>query len=112
MLYHRDVNLPPQLKKLKKQIIPDLAYSYHAQNQAYNKGIILPDKLEYSGHNIIEAEIIDSIVYKLVVRVEYEHNSDYDICLVIINNNGILIKTLWLNNKTDTHKTLDKSNYL
>lgn len=60
---------------------------------------------------IFEVKVEDKDVVKFVSRCDYNEKSD--ICIVILlKENGMLIKTCWLNDKTDKHKTLDMTKYI
>ena len=86
-------------------------YTHHAIDAAYNdryEEIILPNALNFAKSEIIEVEIKNKKIVKIVARFDY--NNNYDLVIVIIPQ-GKIIKTVWLNDKNDTHLTLDTSKY-
>ena len=108
-LYHKAVYLP----KIKK---PDCdyscIYSQHAKESALNDKygiIILPKSYNIAKSDIIELEINNNDISKLVLRTDY--NDKFDLILVISFTTG-LVKTLWLNRKCDLHDTLNKDKYI
>ena len=114
MLYHTELGFPKEvIAELDKiQSLPafnvNLIYSYHAQEQAYNKGINLPDRVNLKQGELIEVEL-DSFgrMVKCLWRLPY--NDNFDLCLVITIDRTV--KTVWLNNRTDKHTTLDRKKY-
>ena len=112
MLLHSDIYLPEEIKSLPAKKY-NVLYSTHAieaaKNDRYGK-ITLSDKIIFSGLNIFEAEIINKELTKIVIRIAYDNTND--LCLAIaIKENGLMVKTVWLNSKNDNHKTLDTSKY-
>jgi hypothetical protein len=88
-------------------------YSIHAQNAAEKDRygcIVLPSLVKFSGKDIFEVELTDGSISKIVIRIPYEEDDYYDICLVLEYTSRV-IKTVWLNEATDNHVTLDLSKY-
>jgi len=108
-LYHKDIYMP-KLNVADKDI--QLDYTYHAiyasETDKYEK-ISLPSKVNVSKGEIIEIEIVDNKLIKLVVGVPY--NSKYNLFLVIVQDCA-RVKTVWLNEISDKHITLDRSKYI
>lgn len=107
-LYHKDIFLPKI--NLSDKIVK-VNYSHHAIEAAYNdryEEIILKDAYNFSKSDIIEVEIKNKKIVKIVARFDY--NNNYDLIIVIIPQ-GKIIKTVWLNDKNDLHKTLNRSKY-
>jgi hypothetical protein len=107
-LYHKDVFLP-KISLSDKMV--KVNYTHHAIDAAYNdryEEIILPNALNFAKSEIIEVEIKNKKIVKIVARFDY--NNNYDLVIVIIPQ-GKIIKTVWLNDKNDTHLTLDTSKY-
>lgn len=115
MLYHSETGFP--FKVNLPRAIP-LVYSLHAQQAA--KGdryghIALESTFSTLGATVIEVETDDQtgVPVKVVLRREYD--SSKDVCVVIALNSQVqgrfMVKTVWLNLKTDTHKTLNKAAY-
>ena len=58
----------------------------------------------------VEATVHDK-VFKAVVRTSYDLDRDISIVFALSKKNELIVKTAWLNNKSDRHTTLDKSKY-
>ena len=108
-LYHKLVFLP----KINK---PDAdypcVYTQHAREASLTDKygvIILPKSYNLANSDIIELEINNNDISKLVIRTEY--NEEFDLSLVISLTTG-KIKTAWLNRKEDNHETLFKDKYI
>lgn len=54
----------------------------------------------------------DSKDSKFVLRVNYDSKNDVMIVMMPTRGNRLLVKTMWINAKTDTHKTLQKERYV
>ena len=107
-LYHKDIILPPL--KLRDEYL-ELSYTLHAFQSAENDRygtINLPSKINLAMAEVIEVEILNGDVEKIIVRQKY--SKEYDLILVIIPR-YMRVKTVWLNQVSDTHKTLDRSKY-
>jgi hypothetical protein len=111
MLYHTEVYLPEKIKEqLPKEKI-SLRYSNHAKRACRNDryGNIPEMKAVYPKYaKVIEVETEAGQPIKSVYRLPF--NQDLDICLVVLIETG-LVKTVWLNSKDDSHKTLDTNKY-
>ncbi len=76
-----------------------------AENDRYGR-IMIENYLRTDGVRLVEFETDGNFrVSKIVVRKSY--NRDLDI-VYVIGRGGVLV-TCWLNEKSDGHKTLDKS---
>jgi hypothetical protein len=108
-LYHKDVYLPKeQVNKIAG--LYQLRFSHHAINACLSDryGMIVPPKqIQINENNVIELEIAQNQVNKIVVRIDY--NQFKDLVLVLLPDG--FCKTVWLNEKSDKHKTLNKSVY-
>ena len=61
---------------------------------------------------LYEVEIQEpKFMVKAVVRTSYDRNYDVSIVFAFYGSRGEIVKTAWLNKKTDTHTTLDASKY-
>jgi hypothetical protein len=108
-LYHRDIGLPVSAKKFQIGEIK-LIYSMHARFEAQADRyqlISLPTVLDTNKATLIEVEILGGRLNKLVWRANYSEVFD----LIIVLGASGTVKTVWLNLKSDTHKTLDRSKY-
>ena len=66
---------------------------------------------------IIEAEVINGRIVKIVTRLPNRKAKDEDICAAILLEHGeyfdvARVKTVWANMSYDNHKTIDKSKYI
>ncbi len=107
--YHKDIFIPSALN-LDFGILK-LQYSSHALRAANSDRygtVVLPRTLNTDSAKIVEVTAIGRTVLKLVYRVP--HCAQYDLVVVVLPDSG-LVKTVWLNSKTDTHTTLDRSKY-
>lgn len=109
-LYHKDIYIPKQIQSIPFQKV-SLRFSNHAilgaKSDRYGQ-IELWDCICFSGNDIIEAEVIENRLIKIVVRVFY--NNRFDVCYVICPEN-LIVKTVWLNDRSDCHSTLNRSKY-
>ena len=58
----------------------------------------------------VETTIHDE-VFKAVVRTSYDLDRDISVVFALSKKNELIVKTAWLNNKSDRHITLDKGKY-
>lgn len=90
----------------------NLTYGKHAQQEAQQDRygeVKFPTSLCLEKYSVIEVETDDNITpIKILVRIS--HCQYLDICIAFIPQTGI-VKTVWLNKKTDKHLTLDRSKY-
>lgn len=113
MLYHREVYWPIQIERISPKGNIPLIYTRHAEYAAktdrYGK-ITLPDFLNCDKSLCFECEI-NNEEKKFVYRTHYD--AKYDLVIVIMKSKvvGWVVKTVWLNLKSDNHKTLAKKNY-
>lgn len=110
-LYHYQLGLP---KVQLPQGVALLEYTGHAKRAANDDryGVItLPVALDTSAAKVIEVEVDGNAVTKVLYRVSYDHK--HDLCLAVIPRRygAWLVKTVWLNRKDDTHRTLDEKRY-
>jgi hypothetical protein len=113
-LYHYQIGFPSSLKRLNG--IHTLKYGHHAQRAAaddrYGR-IVLPRILNADTALLVEAEVKpNGELLKAVYRVRY--NDTHDLVLVVNRSNdgvGLFVRTVWLNSRVDSHKTLDRRRY-
>ena len=91
-----------------------LNYTHHALGASRSDrygAIELPKTINTSEAVCIEADICGAVVDKLVYRLSY--NSTLDLCIVVVPNcTAFKVLTVWLNLKTDHHRTLNASRYV
>lgn len=109
-LYHRDVFIPTKALQSLNSKFFSLSLSAHAvrasNSDRYGK-INIPNSICIKLEEVIEINVTEKIVDKIVVRKHY--NTEFDISIVFIpnfNNSLGFVKTAWLNSKTDKHSTL------
>ena len=110
-LYHKDIGFPTDVQVPIGHM--DLEYSRHAMDEASSDkysigGVDLPEFIDFQLDNVIEIEVDNGKILKMVVRVSYDEEKD--LVLAIIPQNG-LVKTVWFNTRGDKHRTLDKWRY-
>jgi hypothetical protein len=118
MRFHKDIYFPIDdnidLNNLIQSLnIKKFKFSVHSIDRIIEKsniesiGLYLKDlKLEYS--TMFEYYKIDNILEKLVFRLNFDVNKD----LILVLNKDKFIVTIYFNNKSDNHKTLNKENYI
>lgn len=116
-LYHYTLGFPKDIQAIltqakRTQFELTLTYSAHAKKESakdrYLDKINLPNSINCNKCIPIEIETQNGIFHKVVYRTSY--NKVFDICYVILVANS-LVKTIWLNRKTDKHRTLNESKY-
>lgn len=62
---------------------------------------------------IVEVEIEDGRVNKIITRLKNRYNSKEDLCAaILLEEDGIAkVKTIWINRLDDSHKTIRMENY-
>lgn len=112
LLFHKDVYIPDHAKVPLHE--GALRYGHHATHVAAGGGghaeITLP--LEFSAKNAVLVEVELNSRTGAVEKQVWRQNlcSEWDLCFPMIA--GGFIKTVWLNHKTDTHKTLNKGKFV
>lgn len=114
MLFHYQLGFPKRAKLTFGTIY--LFWTKHALSEcsADRYGIINPpSQLDTDKAQVIEAELsrlADGSFYtnKVVYRIPYTDTKD--MVLVVSPGSGA-VRTVWINMKEDTHRTLDRSKY-
>lgn len=107
-LYHPKIGFPSSFRRPVGtfRTLP----SRHARERAAENGFNIPTTINLNDFSIVEIEMINGRLVKIVVRGEYDEYDD--ICMAIMPKGGIMfVKTAWLNHWRDNHKTLDRSRY-
>lgn len=79
---------------------------FEAQVDRYGK-IALPKTLDLSKMKVIEVEVIDGRVTKILFRGSLD--ATRDLCIVLTSD--MYVKTVWVNLKSDNHRTLNRAKY-
>jgi hypothetical protein len=114
-LYHRDIRLPDGFTLPARLIM--LKYTAHALramgNDRYGQIAHIPI-INLGKFEPVEVGVENGLVQKVVVRGEY--NDTLDVVFVLIPHQPTrdtwTVKTVWLNEANDSHKTLDRSKYV
>jgi hypothetical protein len=109
LLFHREVYMPPKILALAELnvAVVSTAHAEKAAEDRYGR-ILIPSRVIFSGKNIIEAEVVDKKLTKVLVRLPYDDKRDL---LMALSVPEFRVKTVWFNLKSDIHCTLDKSKY-
>ena len=111
-LYHADIRLPAGFR-LPSRVVR-LSYTAHAARARTNDRYgFIPEipVLNLGECRVVEVGIENRRVAKVVVRAELD--DDLDVVFVLIPGASVwTVKTVWLNMRNDTHKTLDRSKYV
>lgn len=83
-----------------------LVFTQHAINQALKRNIKLMNKISAGKGSVVEAESENGRPTKLVIRLNYNVSQDI-IYVVVPRGLNYRVITVWLNNKEDTHQTLN-----
>jgi len=79
----------------------------HVIERAKEKHIVIPKFIEIKSGQVVEAEFQNTTVSKLVVRRSATFSHDLVLVLKPLSNHSWIAITCWLNDKTDTHQTLN-----
>lgn len=111
-LYHSDIRLP-QGFRLPNRIVA-LRWTRHALNACeddrYGEIPCVP-ALDLATCRTVEVEVFGKRVNKVVVRTELDDEADM-VLVLIPGPAEWTVKTVWINLKSDTHRTLDRSKYV
>lgn len=67
---------------------------------------------------VVEAEVVNNKVVKVITRITNRYNIHQDICAAVLlttdelGNNIARVKTIWTNSHNDNHKTIKVENYI
>lgn len=118
--FHYQFGLPPLPERFHKGIVRLNWGSRHAQDRIAEKGI---DTFHLSFLNLGNAKIIEQgysdagRLVKILFRIHYDDKNDLLIATIPSADENFsaksifLVKTAWKNEKSDKHRTLDRSQY-
>lgn len=116
MLYSKQIYWPNEIETKVKEITDEKHFvnqTIHFKNRRME--LNLPYgiwKLALVGE-VIECEIINGYVVKLITRVQNKCRPWQDICFAIsIEGKCVGIKTVWTNAHLDSHQTIKTGNYV
>lgn len=111
-LYHKDIGFPDDVEFPRGfQPVIALNYGNHAREEAMadRYGMMrLPHRVDLRKGQTIEIGVQGNVITKLVVRFSYDEEKDI---IFVITLPSCFVKTVWANEKTDQHKTLNRSRY-
>lgn len=109
-LYHADIFIPGWFTMPTERV--KLTYSRHAlyatNNDRYG-AIPVFESIPLSAFTLIELGVNAGKVSKIVVRGRYDENRD--VVFVLIPGDTYFVKTVWINLRSDSHKTLNRNRY-
>ena len=107
-LYHKEIGFPPKLKfKAVEGLIPSMHALREASNDRYGN-MPIPTAFDPLTWDVIEVELLNGALNKIVARKPID--AARDVVMVFLTQSK-LIKTLWINEAKDNHRTLDRSAY-
>lgn len=112
LLYHKEIGFPAGFRAPRDLVM--VSYSTHALNAAKDDrygDMHLPPRVRLSDFDVIEIGIIGRRVSKILFRAELD--DERDLCMVLMPNGRgpWRCKTVWINERSDAHKTLNASKY-
>jgi len=110
-LYHVELGLPPGFALPGDRV--NLRWTNHAEHaRTSDRYGVIPkvSTLPLSVFSVIEVGMEGRRVAKVVVRGSL--NKTQDAIFVLIPGSEWTVKTVWINEKNDQHKTLDRSRYV
>lgn len=112
-LYHSEICLPRGFVAPTHRV--ELRWTHHADTARTTDryGEIRRFKTATLGRlTVVEVGVADGRIAKILFRGRY--NDTHDVCMVLIPNGSKpwTVKTVWLNDNNDGHKTLDRSRYM
>ena len=113
MIFHREIGFPKSAESLYGKKFK-LVYSIHAKLACINEKYGVLDKPPFeiilNKDNLIEVELTNNLISKIVVRLPYDDIKDVALAIIPEDNIGA-VKSIWANLKTDKHFTLKKELY-
>lgn len=113
-LYHADIRLPNGYALPDRRV--SLNWTRHADRarttDRYAPEIPRFETIPLSSFRTVEVGVEGSKVVKVVIRGKWTAN--YDVVFVLIPNGTRpwTVKTVWINERNDSHATLDRSKYV
>jgi len=113
MLYHKEIGFPKIVEGFYGKKL-NLEYTRHAKlaclSERYGTITHPPFVIEINKENLIEIEIENNLITKVVVRIPYDNENELALAIIPEGEKGT-VKSLWANLIRDKHFTLDKSKY-
>lgn len=109
MKFHREIGFPDEIE------IPtgrtEVSHTGHSKTRSGNHKhgeFEIPDEVFVYDDDVIEIKTKNGELWRFLIRVSY--NDTYDICIVLEKPHDTVV-TAWRNEVTDTHDSLDTSQY-
>lgn len=108
-LYHFEIGFPAWFKVPTGEVQPRYGdhSRFEAQVDRYGK-IQLPTSIDLSKFKVIEIGVEGKRLVKALFRGPLDETRD--ICIVLTATG--FVKTVWVNLRTDIHRTLDRTKYI
>lgn len=110
-LYHAEIGLPRGFVKPSGRV--PLRWTRHADESRRNDrygDIKRFETATLDRLSVIEVGMESGNVAKILFRGRYTDN--LDVCMVLIPGRVWTVKTVWINERNDLHKTLNRSKYI
>ena len=107
-LYHKEIGFPPKMKFRKVEGLTPSAHALRERDSDRYGKFDIPSEFDPATWDVIEVEVNNGALNKIVARKPIDEARDVVIVFLPLTR---LIKTVWVNEKNDLHKTLDKSAY-
>lgn len=108
-LYHKSIGFPRGFRHPTARV--GLCYSRHAAEQCDRRLVPKLQCVTLSRFDVIEIEVENNRVIKMLIRGTLDMHNDIVLAVMPRNERGWLVKTSWVNAKSDNHSTLDISRY-
>lgn len=116
MIYNVQFGPLPYILELPEEM--PLAFSKHAvaASMSDRYGFVrLEASFSTLGAEVVEIETATDTDWPIKAVIRRSHDHLHDICLVVLlepeSNGKYFVKTLWLNEKRDKHRTLKRERY-
>jgi hypothetical protein len=103
-LFHKDIGIPTGVSGPPAGL--RLTYSSHAKRAALDDRLTRVPATLPAIFTVIEVEVVNKRPTKWVVRIPAAPNEQRDLILVVQPDG--FVRTIWTNDKNDTHKTLKR----
>jgi len=119
-LYNRAVYWPDHVADAVQELVGsfethECQYSQHARDEAENDRygrICLPPRIQITHKDVFEVQIIRHQIHKFLIRVPFDKTRDLIFVLLNRAPGKLFCKTVWINKRSDTHRTLRRENYV
>lgn len=110
-LYHVEIGLPRGFVKPSGRVpLRWTAHADHARTSDRYGEIRKFQTATLDRLRVIEVGMENGNVAKILFRGRYDDNRD--VCMVLIPGRVWTVKTVWINERNDIHKTLDRTKYV